>query len=685
MLVPTRFELLTTLLAAFLLSLFVAAGLQVPDAGGLLAPITRLVDLTVEIGALLGPLLTRSSEVLALGVAVVCLLAVLLPRRLARSTAGERCRPLAALALLAIALGLFVAGRVLPGVVAGLLLGLVLAIGRQVPYRLHRPAFASTVLFAILVAGAAVRLVALAEHPPGFGTHATGHLQMSLELYDAVLSLGDGDLEPLCRLLGPEGGKYIGEQHGPMAIVNGLGFMVFGAGFYQARLAQAALGTLSLALAFLFGRRLVDARYGLMLAFLLAFAPWHIAISRFNDAEHVLSPLQALLALWLVLRAIQRRRILDGLLAGVACALSFYVYATNQALLAAIVLFVVAMAAFEWRTLRRGWRHVIPPVAAFLVASWPHLKASFHAGRYFPIRSSYHFTGSDAYAITSLDERLPANLAAALRQLFQMADDQWFTMAGGGLGVLGAVLCPAAVVLCLCGLWRRSQRGRSLLLLLWVSTALLPAVLLAHVEFRRLLLAALAGSALMALVVCGIDAGVRRLEGGRGIATLLLCLAAVGYASVNVAAFFERTLLPESRSTTTLVAMAEVVREHLGDGPVVVVLPPAKNLPEHINAIRLEAFTKARRLEREEGRPLSEVVRVVPIERLEEEVASLSHAEGDLLLVAPYGLYLEQGSRRILSAVIARRSPGLRPFFLQDSLEKTVIVAWRVPRPASRP
>jgi 4-amino-4-deoxy-L-arabinose transferase-like glycosyltransferase len=79
--------------------------------------------------------------------------------------------------------------------------------------------------------------------------------------------------------------------------VAAVGFELFGVTLTVTRLVSAALGVLTILVAYRLGRALDGVRLGLVFSLLLAISPWHVTISRYGTQEHVLPPLQFLLSL----------------------------------------------------------------------------------------------------------------------------------------------------------------------------------------------------------------------------------------------------------------------------------------------------------------------------------------------------------------------------------------------------
>ena len=101
---------------------------------------------------------------------------------------------------------------------------------------------------------------------------------------------------------------------------------VFGDDLYGVRMTSVFLGTLSILLLYLVARRLFGVRTAMIAAFALAIAQWHIHFSR--TGFHYMQAIPAtLLVVLFMLRAFERKRELDFMLAGVSlgiCAVVYY-------------------------------------------------------------------------------------------------------------------------------------------------------------------------------------------------------------------------------------------------------------------------------------------------------------------------------------------------------------------------
>jgi len=356
----------------------------------------------------------------------------------------------------------------------------------------------------IVVVAAVMRLWSLESLPPGFGTHGTTHLAPAVDLLDGVHDAASGGEVP--PSVWWDAGIPVAwtEQHGPLAVVHAVGFGVLGVGPVEARMTSAILGIATVWLVAVCGGWIGDRWSGVAAAALLAVAPWHVAFSRGNDAEHVLSPLHAVLALGLLVRAMRRGRWIDWLVTGVAMGLSAYVYAPNQLVpLAGAAIFAVGVATVPDSLRRDAWRVGAAAVVAAIVAG-PHLAAWVASPVPIPIRSTVDRSPEGAYAVSRPDDLGP-NLVASASQLLAGSDDEWLTVPTGMVGPTTAAAWLVGLVVCAGRLRRPHSRLAGATPLALLVVGLLPGVLSAWVFARRLVLAAaaielLAGVGVVALV-----------------------------------------------------------------------------------------------------------------------------------------------------------------------------------------
>ncbi len=115
-----------------------------------------------------------------------------------------------------------------------------------------------------------------------------------------------------------------------------LSIQIFGASLGGLRMASVIIGTLTIPALYMLGSALFSRKVGLLAALLLAVFPPHIHFSRLA-LNNIADPLFGVLALWLVVRALQRRSASDWLLAGVTLGLTQYFYEGGRLLFPALV------------------------------------------------------------------------------------------------------------------------------------------------------------------------------------------------------------------------------------------------------------------------------------------------------------------------------------------------------------
>ncbi|MEO8394852.1 MAG: glycosyltransferase family 39 protein, partial [Chloroflexota bacterium] len=143
--------------------------------------------------------------------------------------------------------------------------------------------------------------------------------------------------------------------------------LVMGTSEYVARILTALLSVIAVPIMYVLGHRLNGRRLGLMAAFLWAINPnqiWHAQDARNYAIWAVLS----VLAVWLALRALEKRRRIDWILYIVAGALAAYVYYLELFIIIVLSLYVLLV---YWRN-RRLVLHWIGAevVIGLLLAPW---------------------------------------------------------------------------------------------------------------------------------------------------------------------------------------------------------------------------------------------------------------------------------------------------------------------------
>lgn len=505
-----------------------------------------------------------------------------------------------------------------------------------------------------LALGFALRVANLTGKPPGYAEHAAvHHAQLSIPLYDDLrLGLLHADRSALDRIWN----RVVTDQHGPDSLVEALGFSAFGVSMTATRLTSAVLGTLTILLAYGVGSRLAGARAGLIFAFLLAVVPWHISISRYEDTEHVLSPLQALATFHFLLGTIRRGRWRDFLGLGVALGLSWYLYSPNQTL-PVIVAAVVSVALLTERGLLAGKTiRALLAVACFLVVSFPAVGDFIHRGRALPVRSAYE---DDANAAFLSPARLSRMATSELQQLFEHADDPWFSKPGGGLSLVAAVLLLPGLAWCASRVGHREERPIAALFLVGLPVAALPAVLAPDPSFRRLVLFVLLALMLSALVLDRVLGRLLAEVRPRALVVGAVSLLAVVGVATSAHAYFDLTHAYETESHRYDEEMARFVSARLGSRYVTIVAAHDWDVDDVNRYLAIAAYNTLSGLAKR-GVATKTVYRVVKASELGAAMASPPTTAGRGLLLAEQFLVREPFEGVDVRTIVARDLPGAR-------------------------
>jgi hypothetical protein len=385
-----------------------------------------------------------------------------------------------------------------------------------------------------------LRFYALADHPSGFGGHAAGTHLTAIRLYEELHpAIASGDWDWVRDFI-----PFVLFEHmAPNSFMESYGSYIWGFGITQYRFAAATLGCVAVLLAYAFGRNLLDERFGLLFAFLLAAAPWHVTISRYEDTEHAMVAFQLLLSLYFVLKATRGGRLIYWILAGLALGLCWYIYAANQI----VPLIVLGYVAYWSVANRSAWRSTLPKLGLFLVVfalvSYPEVQPQIARGK-LPLRAPYQSTDSE-YHFRQVGE-LVDGARGALSQLFVQSSDPWFSKPGGALGITEATLLLPGIVLCVFGLLRARWRDVSVLLLLWFVVAPLPGVLSGDPTFRRLFLIGVEALCLAALVLWLWLRQAHSVGVPRWVLAVAVAACGLLYVALNTEIYFERAWADDS-------------------------------------------------------------------------------------------------------------------------------------------
>lgn len=415
-------------------------------------------------------------------------------------------------------------------------------------------------LIAILLTAAALRLVALADVPPGPG-------------YDELQNTHLAE-----RVLAGQWAIYFPENHGqePLyPILEALAVRLLGWSVFSIRLPGALLGVLSVLVLYLVGRRLAGPRVALLAAAFHAISFWPLIETRMALETSLLPPLAGLAMLFLVRglgREVQRgpRALLDFALAGLFLGAHVYAYTPGRAmpLLLGLLVYLVFLGQ---RALRRCWRGVlllcvvtalvVAPLVLFLRA---HPEAEERLDQL-----------SGPLAVLRQGDPGPVlQIAAGTLGMFSFhGDPQWlYNISGRPLfDPLTSLLFYIGLTFCAIHL----RRWRYGVMLLWLLAGLGPAFVSPPAGSFTHTLAA--QPAVYLVLAVGIDAAwerLRRLHPRAGALAAALLLALNGVLS-GYAYFVTWADAPEVRELYQygVTAVARELDAHAPSGPVAIGAP----------------------------------------------------------------------------------------------------------------
>lgn len=445
----------------------------------------------------------------------------------------------------------------------------------------------SPVLVALpLGIGLILRFYALAEVPNGYAQHAVvHHVELSIPYFEALsASLHTHRFQPFLQEVSH---ALFREQFGFSSLVAAIGFKLFGVTLTVTRLVSAGLGTLTIYIAYRLGRALDSVRLGILFSFLLAVSPWHITLSRYGDQEHVLSPLQFLLSLLFLIRAVNGGRVRDILFAAFFTSLAWYIYGANLAILAITGIFLFCRAAMDPRLVVREWKKVLLGIGCFVFLSYVPVLQLFPDGLLgHNIRTGYQGIGA---SISDFQNHLQM-IEMETDQLFRHADDPWFAMPRGGLGVLQSALLLPGIVLTIDSLRHRHHRDLALLVLIGIPIAVIPAILAPDPSFRRLMLVATLAALVSAFVLLRLaETACATVISGKALA-ILACVGAIALAALGTFGYFDQVVVGEELNNAWRRRVGAAVSGLLGREPLIVVLPEQENLKDTDRYIKLMAY-----------------------------------------------------------------------------------------------
>jgi hypothetical protein len=640
--------------------------------------LTPPVDLLASAGGLLSAMMARHvwGFVSAVGIATALAIFVLVRRR--RPTRRHALAAAFFWSLSALTLAfLSMQSLVLAALTAAAATAALLVRGPDADVGRSRP-FRGLVLIP-LVLGFALRTADLTERPPGYAEHAAvHHAQLSIPLYeDLHLAIFHANPTALHRIWD----TVVTDQHGPNSLVEAFGFGVFGVNMTATRLTSAVLGTLTILLAYGVGSRLAGARAGLVFAFLLAVVPWHVSISRYEDTEHVLSPLQALATFYFLFGTTRCGRWRDFLGLGATLGLSWYLYSPNQTLLI-VVAAVALVTLLTDRTILVGkTTRTVLAAACFLVVSFPAVSDFVHRGRMLPIRSAYE---DDVNASFLSPTRLSGMARSELQQLFVQTKDPWFDKAGGGLSLVASALLIPGLAWCISRIRKRRDRPLAVLFLVGLPVSLLPGVLAPDPSFRRLLLFALLALLLTSLLFDRLLGWLLTAVRPRRLGIIAAVLLALGGAATSAHAYFDLTHVYETESHRYDQAMARFVVGRLGTRYITIFAGHDWDVDDVHRYLALAAHRKLSALAHS-GSDTTAVYRAVKVGEAPSVLASPATIGGRGLVIAESSLVEGPFEGVDLRALITHDLPGARASVWRASDGTELFTWWEFDIPPGGP
>lgn len=431
------------------------------------------------------------------------------------------------------------------------------------------------VLIAILLAAAALRLVALADVPPGPGYD---------ELQNTHLAR---------RVLAGQWAIYFPENHGQEPLypmLEALAVRLLGWSVFSIRLPGALLGVLSVLVLYLVGRQLSGPRVALLAAAFHAISFWSLIETRMALEMTLLPPLTGLAVLFLARGLDEKemprwRTLLDFTLAGLFLGGQVYAYTAGRVLLFLPPLLLGYLLFLDRRTLGARWPALLALCLVALLVAAP--LALFLRAHPEAEERLEHLSGP-LTALRRGDFRPVIEITLGTLGMFTFqGEPQWLYNISGRpvFDPLTSLFLYIGLALCIASL----RRWRYGLILLWLFVGLGPAFVSSPpASFNHTLAAQ---PAVYLALAIGIDAAWKRLRllhprAGALTAALLLVLNTVlsGYAY-----FVTWADDPKVRELYQygVTAVARQLDAHAPSGPVAIGAPYV-NYWHHWNVLGFE-------------------------------------------------------------------------------------------------
>lgn len=234
------------------------------------------------------------------------------------------------------------------------------------PFTIHNSQFTIIALIILTIGTLALRLYNLDAVPPGW---RDDELINSLVISQRTL---DGDI----RVYYDDASGHEGLYH----ILNAAFLGLFGRTVAGIRWLSVFMGTLTIPLTYLVGKRLFGREVGLVAAVALTVSFWSLMYSRIG-LRHISLPIFALPAFYFFLQGIwhgrepQPLRYKPFLLAGLFLGIGFYTYFASRGVPLILIAFAIYLALVDWSNFGRYWKGIVVTHVVALVIAIPLLVA----------------------------------------------------------------------------------------------------------------------------------------------------------------------------------------------------------------------------------------------------------------------------------------------------------------------
>jgi 4-amino-4-deoxy-L-arabinose transferase-like glycosyltransferase len=167
-----------------------------------------------------------------------------------------------------------------------------------------------------------------------------------------------------------------------------LGFSLFGISVITLKMWSVFFGTLTVLGMILLGEELLKSRRaGLIAGFLTATSFWAINFSRISFRA-IMLPFVLVFTVFFLIRGIQKKKIIDYILAGVFFGLGLHTYIAFRIAPLILVVLLAAFVISRKRFLATHWKEILAFVAAAVIVALPILLDFYHNPIHFSGRSS---------------------------------------------------------------------------------------------------------------------------------------------------------------------------------------------------------------------------------------------------------------------------------------------------------